>query len=119
MCDSMCCLRCVVGCRRCVGCCVVMTVQKKKTKTTSVITEKYPARDFFPLQFGDDDMVRYFFSQIENGHKSDSETHRRRDKPDTGGNGELAGNKQLRLIRSRKKKSVTYTVKQPGKGTRP
>ena len=27
---SMCCLRCVVGCRRCVGCCVGMTVQKKK-----------------------------------------------------------------------------------------
>ena len=31
----------------------------------------------------DDDIVRYFLSQIENGHKSDSETHRRRDKPDT------------------------------------
>ena len=30
VCDSMCCLCCVVGCRRCVGCCVVVTVQKKK-----------------------------------------------------------------------------------------
>ena len=30
VCDSMCCLRCVVGCRRCVGCCAVVTVQKKK-----------------------------------------------------------------------------------------
>ena len=29
VCDSMCCLRCVVGCRRCVGCCAVVTVQKK------------------------------------------------------------------------------------------
>ena len=29
VCDSMCCLRCVVGCRRCVGCCVVVTVQKR------------------------------------------------------------------------------------------
>ena len=29
LCDSMCCLRCVVGCRRYVGCCVVMTVQKR------------------------------------------------------------------------------------------
>ena len=28
VCDSVCCLHCVVGCRRCVGCCVVMTVQK-------------------------------------------------------------------------------------------
>ena len=27
-------------------------------------------------------MVRYFLSQIENGHKSDSETHGWRDKPD-------------------------------------
>ena len=31
----------------------------------------------------DDDMVRYFLSQNGYGHKSDSETHRRRDKPDT------------------------------------
>ena len=49
----------------------------------------------------DDDMVHYFSSQKENGHKSNSETHRRRDKPDTG-NGELARSRQLRLIRSRK-----------------
>ena len=34
-------------------------------------------------QHCDDDMVRYVLSQIENVHKSDSETHRRRDKPDT------------------------------------
>ena len=34
-------------------------------------------------QICDDDMARYFLSQIENGHKSDSETHKRRDKPDT------------------------------------
>ena len=49
-CVSMCCLRCVVGCRRCVGCCVVMTVQKK-TKTTSAITEKCPVREFFHYRF--------------------------------------------------------------------
>ena len=47
LCDSMCCLRCVVGCRRCVGCCVVMTVQKK-TKMKSGISEN-PAREFFPI----------------------------------------------------------------------
>ena len=35
--------------RRCVGCCVVVTVQKKK-ETTSVIIEKIP-RENFPLQF--------------------------------------------------------------------
>ena len=29
VCVSMCCLRCVVDCRRCVGCCAVVTVQKK------------------------------------------------------------------------------------------
>ena len=46
LCDSMCCLFCVVGCRRCVGCCVVMTVQKK-TKTTSVITEISRERIYF------------------------------------------------------------------------
>ena len=34
--------------RLCVGCCAVVTVQKK-TKTTSVITEKYPARALFDI----------------------------------------------------------------------
>ena len=29
LCDGMCCLRSVVGCLGCVGCCVVMTVQKR------------------------------------------------------------------------------------------
>ena len=52
----------------------------------------------------DDDMVRYFLSQIENGHKSDGETHRRRDKPDTRATEKLARNKQLRLIRSKRKR---------------
>ena len=47
LCDSMCCLRCVVGCRRCVGCCVVVRVQKKNKK--SAIPKKNPAREFFPL----------------------------------------------------------------------
>ena len=46
VCGSMCCLRCVVGCRRCVGRCVVMTVQKRKT--TYVISES-PAREFIPI----------------------------------------------------------------------
>ena len=32
LCESMCCLRCVVGCRRCVGCCVVMNVQKDQNE---------------------------------------------------------------------------------------
>ena len=48
LCDSVCCLRCVVGCRRCVGCCVVMTVQKTKMK--SVITEKIPRNNLSQLQ---------------------------------------------------------------------
>ena len=47
VCDKMCCLRCVVGGRRCVTCCVVMTVQKRKT--LAVITEKIP-RENFSLQ---------------------------------------------------------------------
>ena len=50
VCDGMCCLRCVVGCRRCVDCCVVTTVQKK-AKTTSVITEKIPRENFFHCNF--------------------------------------------------------------------
>ena len=47
VCDNMCCLRCVVGWRRllCGG------DGSKKTKTTSAITGKYPAREFFPIQF--------------------------------------------------------------------
>ena len=54
VCDSMC--KCVLSSlccwlrqcwRRCVGCCVVVTVQKRKT--TSVITEKYPAREFISI----------------------------------------------------------------------
>ena len=65
----------------------------------------------------DDDMVRYFLSQVENGHRSDSETHKKERQARHTGNGELAGNEQLRLIRPRK--NVTLTVKQPGKGTRP
>ena len=60
----------------------------------------------FALGFCDDDMVRYFLSQIE---KERQARHT--------GNGELARNEQLRLIRLRT--SVTYTVQQPGKGTRP
>ena len=61
----------------------------------------------------DDDMVRYFLSQLENGRKSDSETHspthgqRRTEKERTTSTG------------TSKEQSVTYTVKQTGKGTRP
>ena len=43
--ESMCCLRCVLGCRRCVGCCVVMTAKMK-----SVTTEKIPRENLSPLQ---------------------------------------------------------------------
>ena len=50
--------------------------------------------------------------------QTDSETHRRRDKPDT-----RATENWLETTTTtdtfKKKKSVTYTVKQPGKGTRP
>ena len=49
-CVSMryCVIVCVVGCRRWVGCCVVMTVQKK-IKTTSV-PKKIPRENF--LHYG-------------------------------------------------------------------
>ena len=46
----MCCLRCVVGCRRCVGCCVMMTVQKKNQNDICDYRNNIP-RENFSLQF--------------------------------------------------------------------
>ena len=40
---------CVVGCRRCVGFCVAMTVQKKKKKKNVCNFKKNPAREFISI----------------------------------------------------------------------
>ena len=42
----VCCLHCVVGWRRCVGCCVVVTVKKRKTRS---VISKSPPREFIPI----------------------------------------------------------------------
>ena len=49
VCDSMCCLRCVVGCRRCVGCCVVMAVQKDQSE---ICNSKKKSRERIYLHCG-------------------------------------------------------------------
>ena len=75
LCDSMCFLRCVVGCHRCVGCCVVTTFHKRP-KRHLYLQENIPQGNLFPLRFFFLKKIRielqslqfYFYSKTINLH---------------------------------------------------